>query len=68
MKPKEWLEEVNDRIEALDDPRKKKIISSILKNSRWYLEMDVDIVISILIDLGFNKTQSVEIYKYLLSC
>lgn len=46
---------------------RKKIISSILKNNNWYIDLDSNIVISILIDLGYSNDESIKIYKYLLT-
>lgn len=67
MKKEALLIEISNRISKISDVRKQKIISSILKNNTWYLDLDIDTVISILLDLEFDKIDAIEVYKSLLT-
>ena len=60
-------QEISNRLELIEDQRKKKVISSILKNNKWYIDLNLEVVINILMDLGFSKEQSINIYKYLIT-
>ena len=67
MKKEALLIEISNRISKISDVRKQKIISSILKNNTWYLDLDIDTVIIILLDLEFYKIDAIEVYKSLLT-
>lgn len=60
------LDEINDRVPSIKDERKKKLITSILKKNDWYLSINLDTFISILIDLGYSKEEALNIYKDLV--
>ncbi len=60
------LDEINDRVPSIKDERKKKLITSILKKNDWYLSINLDTFISILIDLGYSKEDALNIYKDLV--
>ena len=61
------LEEINNKTDNIKDEKKKKVIKIILHNPNWYLDVNIDIFINILNDLGYCKQQSIEIYKFLLT-
>ena len=66
MEMKKILEEIDYKAKLIKDDRKKKVITSILKKDKWYNELNFDTILSIMLDLGYNKQQAIDIYKYLI--
>ena len=58
-------EELLDKVNMLQDERKKKIIRTIISKDKWYMDIDIEMFISILYDLGIDKTNAIDIYKKL---
>lgn len=46
---------------------KHNLISTLLSNDRCFFKMPMDTAINLLFDLGYNKQQSIDIYKQLIS-
>ena len=65
MVEKLFQEELLDKVNLLKDERKKKIIKTIISNDKWYMNVDVEMFISILYDLGIDKKNAIDIYKKL---
>ena len=61
------LKEIEDKVSNINDIRKKRLITSILKNPSWYYIEDFDFVCNILSDLGYSKEQIKKIYITLVS-
>lgn len=60
------LKEINNKLSCLNDLKKKKLIATILQNPYWYIDLKTDIVINIFLDLGYNKEETLELYKKLM--
>lgn len=58
-------EELLDKVNMLQDERKKKIIKTIISKDKWYMDIDIEMFISILYDLGIDKKNAIDIYKKL---
>lgn len=50
------------RLNKIEDKRKQKLISTIIKKDKWYNNIDFDTYISIMQDLGYNNDEAKEIY------
>lgn len=62
----EYLQvELSKKIELIGDERKKKIIKTIISKDKWYMDIDIEMFISILYDLGIDKDSAIDIYKKL---
>lgn len=57
------LEEINNSIENCNDVNKKKLIKNIIQYKKWYVNMDINVFVSILIDIGYSKEKALEYYK-----
>lgn len=66
MKREVILKEINNKINYINDLKKKKLISVILSNPFWYIDLKTDVVINILLDLGYNNEEALELYKKLM--
>lgn len=62
-----FSKELNKRLEFLDDERKKKVINTIINKDKWYMNIDIEMFISILYDLGIDKENAIDIYKRLMT-
>lgn len=60
-------EELSKKLELLDDERKKKVIKTIINKDKWYMNIDIEMFISILCDLGIDKESAINIYKQLMT-
>ena len=60
------FQDFNNRLSNIKDERKKKILSSILKDDTWFLKVKFDTAISILMDLDYSKEEAIKIYKALI--
>lgn len=60
------LKEINNKINYINNLKKKKLISVILSNPFWYIDLKTDVVINIFLDLGYNKEEALELYKKLI--
>lgn len=58
-------EDLLNRLDILDDERKKKIIKTIITKEKWYMYIDIEMFISILYDLGIDKESAINLYKKL---
>lgn len=57
------LEEINNSIENCNDVNKKKLIKNIIQYKKWYVNMDINVFVSILMDIGYSKEKALEYYK-----
>ena len=60
-----FREELLSKVKLLKDEKKRKVIETIIKKDKWYMDVDIEMFISILCDLGIDKNSSIEIYKKL---
>lgn len=60
-----FREELLSKVKLLKDEKKRKVIETIIKKDKWYMDVDIEMFISILYDLGIDKNSSIEIYKKL---
>lgn len=60
-----FREELLSKVKLLKDKKKRKVIETIIKKDKWYMDVDIEMFISILYDLGIDKNSSIEIYKKL---
>ena len=65
MVEKLFQEELLDKVSSLKDERKKKIIKTIISKDKWYMDIEIEMFISILYDLGIDKKNAIDIYKKL---
>ena len=65
MVEKLFQEELLDKVNMLQDERKKKIIKTIISKDKWYMDIEIEMFISILYDLGIDKKYAIYIYKKL---
>ena len=65
MVEKLFQEELLDKVSSLKDERKKKIIKTIISKDKWYMDIEIEMFISILYDLGIDKKNAIYIYKKL---
>ena len=63
---KQLLEDLNNRVNKIKDKKKQKIIKIILNNKNWYYDFNIDEFLNIMFDLGYDKEQSLNIYKQLI--
>lgn len=61
------LNEISEKVKKLEDNKKRKIIQTILKNKKWYIDINFDMFYDILLDLGYDKDNVFKIYKELIS-
>lgn len=54
--------DLEHRLNKIEDKRKQKLISTIIKKDKWYNNIDFDTYISIMQDLGYNNDEAKEIY------
>ncbi|MDE6292560.1 MAG: hypothetical protein K2L98_02640 [Bacilli bacterium] len=65
------LDEIQERLEKIlnecseEDREKYLLIKLIISNDEWYNKVDVDDVISILVDLNYTKEEAKDIYMQL---
>ncbi len=65
------LDEIQERLEQIlnecseEDREKYLLIKVIISNDEWYNKVDVDDVISILVDLNYTKEEAKDIYMQL---
>ena len=62
-----FREELSKKIELLQDERKKKVIKTIINKDKWYMDINIEMFISILYDLGIDKDNAITLYKKLMS-
>ena len=60
-----FREELLSKVKLLKDEKKRKVIETIIKKDKWYMDIEIEMFISILYDLGIDKNSSIEIYKKL---
>ena len=60
-----FREELLSKVKLLKDEKKRKVIETIIKKDKWYMDVDIEMFISILYDLGIDKTNAIDIYKKL---
>lgn len=65
MVEKLFQEELLDKVSSLKDERKKKIIKTIISKDKWYMDIEIEMFISILYDLGIDKESAINLYKKL---
>lgn len=63
----ELMTKVNTILEECSEEDKEKftLIKSIISTEDWYKQIDVDTIISILVDLGYTIEESKKIYMQL---
>lgn len=63
----ELMAKVDDILANIDDENREKytLIKNIMSNPNWYMEIDVDTCISILVDLGYNVEEAKKTYMEL---
>ena len=66
MTSTELLKEVDNRVEKINDPKKKEIINDILSKPNWYKFVSLKTAVGILTSLGYNKEEAIEIYKAII--
>lgn len=54
--------DLEHRLNKIEDKRKQKLISTIIKKDKWYNNINFDTYISIMQDLGYNNDEAKEIY------
>lgn len=57
------LNEIKQNLSNCDDEKKREVIKNIILYDKWYVKMDINIFVSILIDIGYSKAQALEYYK-----
>ncbi len=65
-KLRELTEKQLHREENQDTKEKLFLIKEILKNDDCFMKITIDTAIAILNDLGFEKSQALEIYKEII--
>lgn len=63
----ELKEKIDDILANVDEENREKytLIKNIMSNSNWYNEVDIDVCISILVDLGYSVEEAKKIYMQL---
>lgn len=61
------MKNIESRLNQIQDQEKKKLISTIIKNEKWYRDINFDTYISIMQDLGYNQNEAKDIYVILNS-
>ena len=61
------MKNIESRLNQIQDQEKKKLISTIIKNEKWYRDINFDTYISIMQDLGYNQNEAKDIYVLLNS-
>ena len=57
---------LKERIEQDKEDKKLKLISKILEEENWYLKIELNMFLDILMTLDFSKEEALNIYKELL--
>ena len=57
------LIEIKNNLKNCNDDRKKEVIKNIIQYDKWYIRMDINIFVNILMDIGYSKNQALEYYK-----
>ena len=62
MKKQEMLQKIKEKVDNINDERKKKVIATIVNKDGWYNEVNYNTFTSILFDLGYDKEEIKNIY------
>ena len=57
---------LKERIEQDKEDKKLKLISKILEEENWYLKIELNMFLDILVTLDFSKEEALNTYKELL--
>ena len=57
---------LKERIEQDKEDKKLKLISKILEEENWYLKIELNMFLDILMTLDFSKEEALNTYKELL--
>lgn len=57
------LKEIKNNINNCNDVNKREVIKNIIQYEKWYVKMDINTFVSILMDIGYSKITAIEYYK-----
>ena len=63
---KEILEEISKKVDNCENLKKRELIKNIVGYDEWYVNMDVNVFVNILVDLGYTKDQALKYFELII--
>ena len=63
---KEILEEISKKVDNCENLKKRELIKNIVGCDEWYVNMDVNVFVNILVDLGYTKDQALKYFELII--